>query len=104
MVAAPVTDKNTPTPFAKAGRLFYPIPVGPETVARHFTHGLGGIFLEAWLSGGRRYTTQEAVERFLQRVNEARNAKRSQQDPEETADEVAENGREAKKALAGMGI
>ncbi|MBI1347224.1 DUF1580 domain-containing protein [bacterium] len=39
------------------------------TTWRYMLHGVRGVRLESWLVGARRYTTAEAVERFLQRLN-----------------------------------
>jgi hypothetical protein len=48
------------------------VPGSPHTstVIRWALRGLRGVRLETILVGGRRYTSVEAIERFLERLNE----------------------------------
>lgn len=39
-----------------------------STVYRHFGRGCRGVFLETFVAGGRRYTTIEAIRRFVERT------------------------------------
>lgn len=39
-----------------------------STVYRHFSRGCRGIRLETFVAGGRRYTTVEAIARFIERT------------------------------------
>jgi hypothetical protein len=39
-----------------------------STIYRHFGRGCRGIFLETFVAGGRRYTTVEAIARFIERT------------------------------------
>ncbi len=39
-----------------------------STVYRHFGRGCRGICLETFVAGGRRYTTVEAIARFIERT------------------------------------
>jgi hypothetical protein len=39
-----------------------------STVYRHFGRGCRGVFLETFVAGGRRYTTVEAIARFIERT------------------------------------
>ncbi len=43
------------------------------TLWRWAEKGLHGVILETVWLGGRRYTSQEALQRFLERLNAARN-------------------------------
>ncbi len=45
------------------------------TVFRWVNHGLGGVKLESLVVGNRRMTTKAAIQRFFDRVTEAKNAK-----------------------------
>ena len=101
MVAAKLTDIKDSISFSQAAKL-YPNPVAPETVARHAMHGISGVRLFSFMSAGRRRTTAAAVEEFLQRVNEARNAKRADSSGSNQVEQTAENGRQAAKVLAGL--
>ncbi|UUO08096.1 DUF1580 domain-containing protein [Blastopirellula sp. J2-11] len=52
---------------------FYPVKVCGETVRRHAQIGVNGLKLEAVRVGGRFFTSQGAVERFNQALNEPLN-------------------------------
>ncbi len=47
------------------------------TLWRWRTHGVRGVKLETILVGGRRYTSQEALERFSERITAAANGEPS---------------------------
>ncbi len=49
-----------------------------RTIWRWLEHGCRGVVLESVLIGGRRFTTREAIERFLRRVNDSRHNPRSE--------------------------
>ncbi len=59
---------ETLVPIGAAGRY---VPLGPHlnTVRRWATQGIDGVKLESVRIGKRRYTTLEAIERFLARLN-----------------------------------
>lgn len=44
--------------------------VSPATCHRWISTGLNGIVLESWMLGGRRFTTVEAVQRFVEARSE----------------------------------
>jgi Protein of unknown function (DUF1580) len=44
----------------------------PSTVARWALKGINGVKLETLIVGGRRYTSYQAVQRFLYKLNEVR--------------------------------
>ena len=69
---------------------------------RYATKGVrGGIKLQTWIIGGKRVTTEAAVEDFLQRLN----ADSSQASGVGTADDDAgRRGRDAGRALESMGL
>lgn len=37
----------------------------PTTLWRFYTRGSGGVILKTWMLGGRRVTTKEAVQKFI---------------------------------------
>jgi len=61
---------ETLIPIAKVGKHF-PKPVAPGTTIRFSTKGVGGIRLETARIGSRRFSSLEAIERFLIAQNQA---------------------------------
>lgn len=60
--------------LAEAAKRHYPRPCSPSTAYRHAVRGNRyGIHLETIMSGGRRVTSAEAVERFIKRTTKAAN-------------------------------
>jgi hypothetical protein len=57
--------------LSKAGRLL-PTNPSPATLHRWAFKGINGVKLETYKIGGRRYTTAEALERFVFRLSESR--------------------------------
>ena len=55
-------------PIQKSGERF-PHPVGRKAIERYFRHGLRGVRLETVLIGNRRFSSVEAIERFLRATN-----------------------------------
>jgi hypothetical protein len=51
--------------------------VDVSTVRRWCSRGIKGVYLEHFMEGGRIYTTEEAVARFLERCNNARRRMRN---------------------------
>ena len=51
------------------GHTLYPIRPSKGTVRRHAQRGCRGVLLETVLVGGKRYTSQSAVDRFLASLN-----------------------------------
>ena len=51
--------------FATAAREFPGGPVHVTTLQRWRSHGIRGVRLETILRGGARYTSREAIERFI---------------------------------------
>lgn len=64
----PALIDETLVPIQKAGQSF-PYPVGRKAVERYFRHGIRGIFLETVLIGNRRFSSLEAIRRFLYATN-----------------------------------
>ncbi len=60
---------ETPIPFSKAGEL---IPGNPalKTLYRWSLKGINGVILESYRLGGRRFTTKQALARFIDRVSQ----------------------------------
>jgi hypothetical protein len=59
---------ETPVPISQAHKHY---PAGRPhiaTVYRHFTRGCRGVRLETYVEGSRRYTTVEAIRRFVERT------------------------------------
>jgi hypothetical protein len=54
--------------LSKAGRLLSTKP-SPATLSRWAFKGVDGVKLETYKIGGRRYTTAEALDRFVARLN-----------------------------------
>lgn len=50
-------------------------PVDPSTVRRWCTRGVRGVELEHYLEGGRIYTSLEAVERFMEKLNDSKQSR-----------------------------
>ena len=59
-------------PIQRAGS-FFPYPVGRKAIERYFRHGIRGVRLETVLIGGRRFSSQEAIFRFLEATNKMPN-------------------------------
>jgi hypothetical protein len=59
--------------LSKAGRLLSTNP-SPATMWRWALKGVDGVKLETFKIGGRRYTTAEALDRFVARLNGPRSA------------------------------
>lgn len=81
--------------LAQAAHLFAPVP-HVATIWRWATRGTRGVRLASWTVGGRRVTTPQAVEEFLQTLNSAAPVT-------ESADDSARRAREAGAALEKMG-
>lgn len=47
-----------------------PVPIATATMRAWCTLGVDGVVLESCRIGGNRYTSKEAVERFLAKLNE----------------------------------
>lgn len=62
---------ETLLPLAEAGRSLPPKP-GPSTLWRWHRRGISGVKLETVVIGGRRYTSQEALRRFVDATTAAR--------------------------------
>ncbi len=62
-------DKEQLITVADAGASL-PVTVAAATVRRWCTLGVDGIVLDTYRIGGNRYTSKEAVERFLAKLNE----------------------------------
>ena len=63
--------------LSKAGRLLSTNP-SPATLWRWAFKGVDGVKLETFKIGGRRYTTAEALDRFVARLNGPRSANEPQ--------------------------
>ena len=58
--------------------------VKAETIWRWRTKGIAGVKLESFVIGGRRFTSVEALDRFITRVTEARDVQgRDSNQPED---------------------
>ena len=59
------------------------VPGRPHTATiwRWYQRGISGIKLETFLAGGKRFTTIEAIERFILASTEARDGVRPEQTP-----------------------
>lgn len=72
-----MTTHEQPLTIARAAKL-YPADTSPSTIIRHITRGVKvrGVVvkLEGWRFGGRWTTTAEAVERFVDRLNQRSDA------------------------------
>lgn len=68
VVTNPALFDETLVPIQKAGAAF-PYPVGRKAVERYFRHGVRGVYLETVLIGNRRFSSHEAIRRFLQTTN-----------------------------------
>lgn len=64
---------ETLVPIGKGGKLF-PYPVGRTALERWMRHGVRGVRLESILIGNRRFTSEEAIQRFVERTNVVRDA------------------------------
>lgn len=63
---------ETLVPINQAGKLF-PYPVGRTALERWMRHGVRGVCLESLLVGSRRFTSAEAIKRFIEQSNANRN-------------------------------
>lgn len=68
VITYPALLNETLTTIQTAGDSF-PYPVGRKAVERYFRHGIRGVRLETVLIGNRRFTSTEAIERFLRATN-----------------------------------
>lgn len=65
--------QNTETPISMKRAASLPChSVDVSTIRRWCSRGVKGVYLEHYVEGGRIYTTEEAVQRFLERCNNAR--------------------------------
>lgn len=62
---------ETLVPINAAGKEF-PCPVGRTALERWMRHGIRGVRLESIFIGNRRFTSKEAILRFIQKTNEQR--------------------------------
>lgn len=65
----PALASENLVPINSAGKMF-PYPVGRTALERWMRHGVRGVRLESILIGNRRFTSKEAIERFIQKTNE----------------------------------
>jgi Protein of unknown function (DUF1580) len=65
-----MSDANDPTafPLTEAPGHFTTHP-SKNTLRRWALHGVRGVRLRSWLVGGRRHTSDQAIEEFLGRLN-----------------------------------
>lgn len=83
---------ETLVPISKAGSRF-PHPVGRTAIERWMRHGVRGIKLESILIGNRRFTSEEAILRFIEQTNEQHDAAgRVRKSPAELARKKSELG------------
>jgi hypothetical protein len=70
-----MTNANNPTPvlLTQASNLVASHP-SIETIRRWAAQGVRGVRLESWLIGGRRYTSREAIARFLDQLQHSSDA------------------------------
>ena len=59
---------ETPIPINQAPKHYPAGRPNISTVYRHFTRGCRGVRLETFVQGARRYTTIEAIRRFVERT------------------------------------
>lgn len=59
---------ETPVPIAQAPKYYPAGRPNISTIYRHFTRGCRGVRLETYVEGARRYTTVEAIRRFVERT------------------------------------
>ncbi len=67
----PALVSESLVPVNKAGVLF-PCPVGRTALERWMRSGVRGVRLESLLIGSRRFTSKEAIARFIEQTNEPR--------------------------------
>jgi hypothetical protein len=65
-------EREQVIPFAEAAKVSPGRPI-IATVWRWGTRGIAGVKLESVAAGGRRFTSVEALQRFFERVTEAKN-------------------------------
>ncbi len=72
-------SRETAIPFSQAPKY---IPGRPHlsTAHRWRLHGVRGVKLETFLCGGRRFTTAQAIERFIAQLNPHQPLRSSAQD------------------------
>lgn len=68
VITYPALLNENLTKIQDAGGSF-PYPVGRKAIERYFRHGVRGVKLETVLIGNRRFTSTEAIERFLRATN-----------------------------------
>jgi len=103
-MSTPLTEvlKNA-VPLAKAQ---YPAGMTPSLPSKH-RHALQGVLnragervkLATWKIGGKLCTTPEAIEEFLQRLNEGH-----ADDARESETDIARRNRETREALRAVGV
>lgn len=59
---------ETPIPINQAPKYYPAGRPNISTVYRHFTRGCRGVRLETFVQGARRYTTLQAIARFIERT------------------------------------
>jgi hypothetical protein len=59
---------ETPIPINQSPKYYPAGRPNISTVYRHFTRGCRGVRLETFVVGGKRYTTIEAIQRFVERT------------------------------------
>ena len=91
-------ESETLIHFSAAAREFPGRPVCMQTMHRWRLHGVRGVRLEAVLIGGLRYTSLEAIARFIR----AQNVDDPQ--PATTAKQRARQSAAARRELEQMGI
>lgn len=64
----PDFSSETACPLKQAAKLF-PHPPSLQTLWRWASRGVRGVTLETFRQGGKRFTTREAVDRFLHACN-----------------------------------
>lgn len=62
-------DNKTLIAFAQVARMF-PGKISPNTVARRALHGTNGVLLDSIEAGRRRFTSKEAVHRYIYHQSE----------------------------------
>ena len=82
--------------FAQAARMF-PGTISPNTVARWALYGTKGTLLESVKAGRRRFTSKEAVHRFIYHLSE-------RPDRREPSPNAKRRARLAEESLRRMGL
>lgn len=94
---------ETPIPINQAPKHYPSGRPNISTVYRHFTRGCRGVRLETFVEGGRRYTTIEAIARFIERTT-ANSTGASLPTPRPTSRQREVEIRKAEKESANAGI